>query len=346
MTATLPPLPESGKFRKLPVVIDAYQLPAAGRNFPESFHDWCEQFGFVEWSHGHDETIEIETLEGTMVASPSDWIIKGVAGEFYPCKLEIFAATYEPALSAVAAQAQPAGVQMLIDFATGLVHHIDAGGCPDFLEGHNSRDPDCPVCRAIDAAVPAPIVVQPETKLQFKSSEAGRSYVADFFTRVLGRHDFGRYIKDGLAADFACALAPALQDLIAAKAVSAVQTTLPDLLDVLRTDFEKEANPEVAGGLRRSLRGTYINAPTARDWKWFRLGANTARTHLLSRGNFGTVDCIGIALDLESSAAKVESQTAERAMRVGANALRNIAALQVGGISAPVVPAPTQGAES
>jgi hypothetical protein len=39
-------------------------------------------------------TIAIDTLEGTVVASPGDWVIKGVAGEFYPCKPDIFAATY------------------------------------------------------------------------------------------------------------------------------------------------------------------------------------------------------------------------------------------------------------
>ena len=41
------------------------------------------------------EALEIVTLEGTMYASPGDWIIRGVAGEFYPCKPDIFAATYE-----------------------------------------------------------------------------------------------------------------------------------------------------------------------------------------------------------------------------------------------------------
>ena len=41
--------------------------------------------------------IEIKTLEGTMTASKGDWIIKGVKGEFYPCKPDIFALTYEPA---------------------------------------------------------------------------------------------------------------------------------------------------------------------------------------------------------------------------------------------------------
>jgi len=43
--------------------------------------------------------VVIQTLEGTMQASPGDWIIRGVAGEFYPCKPDIFEATYEAVTS-------------------------------------------------------------------------------------------------------------------------------------------------------------------------------------------------------------------------------------------------------
>jgi hypothetical protein len=43
----------------------------------------------------HRPAIVIDTLEGTVYASLGDWVIKGVAGEFYPCKPDIFAATYE-----------------------------------------------------------------------------------------------------------------------------------------------------------------------------------------------------------------------------------------------------------
>jgi len=57
------------KFRKKPIVIDAYQT---------------------------DVEMEIETLEGTMKASPGDWIITGVNGENYPCKPDIFEKTYDP----------------------------------------------------------------------------------------------------------------------------------------------------------------------------------------------------------------------------------------------------------
>ena len=45
---------------------------------------------------GTDEwTVVIETLEGAMAASPGDWVICGIKGEFYPCKPDIFAATYD-----------------------------------------------------------------------------------------------------------------------------------------------------------------------------------------------------------------------------------------------------------
>src|SRR3990167_9830082 len=64
------------KFRKKPIVVEAVQ--------------W---FG---------EPCSIETLEGTLFVSPGDWIIAGVKGERYPCKPDIFAATYEPAAGAPA----------------------------------------------------------------------------------------------------------------------------------------------------------------------------------------------------------------------------------------------------
>ena len=56
------------KFRKKPVVIEAEQLI---------------------------ERTEIKTLEGVMVGNPGDWLITGVAGERYPCRDDIFRATYE-----------------------------------------------------------------------------------------------------------------------------------------------------------------------------------------------------------------------------------------------------------
>lgn len=85
------------KFRKKPVVIEAEQVP------PSKDLDYLERWGrlaawmqmgkanFVVTGKG----VDIKTLEGTMTADPNDWIIKGVKGEFYPCKPDIFEATYE-----------------------------------------------------------------------------------------------------------------------------------------------------------------------------------------------------------------------------------------------------------
>ena len=80
------------KFRKKPVVIEAQQFD--GTNGVELLA-WI---GGSELSESFtDDAIEIHTLEGTMRADKWDWIIKGVKGEFYPCKPDIFAASYDPA---------------------------------------------------------------------------------------------------------------------------------------------------------------------------------------------------------------------------------------------------------
>jgi len=77
------------KFRKKPVVIEAVQFVAANFNQIEEFVGGDAEF--------RDGELIVATLEGPLRAAPNDWIIKGVKGEFYPCKPDIFAATYEPA---------------------------------------------------------------------------------------------------------------------------------------------------------------------------------------------------------------------------------------------------------
>lgn len=77
------------KFRKKPVVVEAVQhTDRTGRDI-EDFIDRV-----VEWD---GQGYLIPTLEGPMRAKLGDWIIKGVKGEFYPCKPDIFEATYEEA---------------------------------------------------------------------------------------------------------------------------------------------------------------------------------------------------------------------------------------------------------
>jgi hypothetical protein len=79
------------KFRKRPVVIDAVQF-RAGEEPNELAPDVVA--GTVRYTE--DGTVLIKTLEGVMEAQPMDWIIRGVKGELYPCKPDIFAVTYEP----------------------------------------------------------------------------------------------------------------------------------------------------------------------------------------------------------------------------------------------------------
>ena len=87
------------KFRKRPVVIEAVQWN--GKNLHEvieftglhpSANKWTwEEFEEVVKTQG----LKIFALEGKMNADINDWIIKGVKGEFYPCKPDIFESTYE-----------------------------------------------------------------------------------------------------------------------------------------------------------------------------------------------------------------------------------------------------------
>lgn len=78
------------KFRKRPVVIEAIRWDGADSTAGAIFL-WAGEAVMREGS-----ALIIPTLEGSMRARIGDWIIKGVAGEFYPCDPDIFAKTYEP----------------------------------------------------------------------------------------------------------------------------------------------------------------------------------------------------------------------------------------------------------
>ncbi|TCQ82601.1 hypothetical protein EDF68_101992 [Ochrobactrum sp. BH3] len=86
------------KFRKKPVVIEAikYNGTIGTANYILS---WIGDHG-AKAKRAHNTKPEagivINTLEGDMTAVPGDWIIKGIKGEFYPCKPDIFTATYDP----------------------------------------------------------------------------------------------------------------------------------------------------------------------------------------------------------------------------------------------------------
>ena len=97
------------KFRKKPVVIEAFQMTRERRLDNSEWPNWLH----TAWQKGFDEQgavscedcansdgldrLVIRTLEGVMSVGWDDWIIQGVKGELYACKPDIFAATYEPA---------------------------------------------------------------------------------------------------------------------------------------------------------------------------------------------------------------------------------------------------------
>lgn len=80
------------KYKKKPVIIEAIQF----EDTDERIYELSEFMGGVRVNYeDNNPYIPIETLEGTMRASVGDYIIKGVNGEFYPCKPDIFEKTYE-----------------------------------------------------------------------------------------------------------------------------------------------------------------------------------------------------------------------------------------------------------
>jgi hypothetical protein len=82
------------KFRKLPVEIEAVQWTGTNERGQNNIHEIFEALGEFHFSSWTDE-LYIRTLEGEMTAKKGDWIIKGVRGEIYPCKDNVFKLTYE-----------------------------------------------------------------------------------------------------------------------------------------------------------------------------------------------------------------------------------------------------------
>ena len=85
------------KFRKKPVVIEAFQFiaPPKAMPFVPSWYADAIDKGLIFYQGGDSPYLTIETLEGAHRANDGDWIIRGVKGELYPCKPDIFALTYE-----------------------------------------------------------------------------------------------------------------------------------------------------------------------------------------------------------------------------------------------------------
>lgn len=91
-----------GKYRKKPVVIEAFQLNERGLVGEDWFWNAVSENTIITHDfgkyHPSPAWCEIKTLEGTMIAKARDYIIRGVNGEIYPCKSDIFHVSYEAVL--------------------------------------------------------------------------------------------------------------------------------------------------------------------------------------------------------------------------------------------------------
>ena len=90
------------KYRKKPIVIEAFQITAETRNDNRDWPLWLVEAWRKPFSEvgaiyllRFSSLFEINTLEGKLTVSDGDWIIQGVKGELYPCKPDIFEQTYE-----------------------------------------------------------------------------------------------------------------------------------------------------------------------------------------------------------------------------------------------------------
>lgn len=91
------------KFRKKPVTIEAITFDelvefakAQGATSPTGGNPWAFEYAGHPITHENEDCYLIPTLEGTMRFDRGDMLITGVKGEIYPCKADIFAATYDP----------------------------------------------------------------------------------------------------------------------------------------------------------------------------------------------------------------------------------------------------------
>lgn len=83
------------KYRKKPLIIKAVQFCNDSLENMEALQDLGLDPVRISYKD-REPVLKIETLEGEMTASIGDWIIRGINGEFYPCKDDVFQKTYEP----------------------------------------------------------------------------------------------------------------------------------------------------------------------------------------------------------------------------------------------------------
>ena len=130
------------RYRKKPVVIEAMQFVNETK---DQVYNWVVCTTAAGFGLHGEPVLKIQTLEGVMTASLGDYVIKGVKGEFYPCKPDIFEATYEEVEEAEVGQ---------IKVVFQAIHGIDPS--PEIAElrkFEQDRTKGCPVCGAAEKKV-------------------------------------------------------------------------------------------------------------------------------------------------------------------------------------------------
>jgi hypothetical protein len=151
-TTTPGPMPEARRFRKKPVVIEAMQLIDDLRNHT-AIATWITLNGGDVDVPFAEPCLYILTLEGRMRAGIGDWIIKGVANEFYPCKDAIFRETYEAAGNDAASVPLPAWADLSeLDKGAALLFlsKRENEGTEYAIENYPARYFDHPALTALD----------------------------------------------------------------------------------------------------------------------------------------------------------------------------------------------------
>lgn len=162
---------ESAKFKKRPVIVNAIQFTN------ESLEACCKFVGTSDLLGASPEHIEIKTLEGSLSAKIGDYIVRGIKGEHYPVKPDIFAATYELQFESAEPEIAQSNRQRLLEIHDwNAVKSVKFWICPhdpNSMCGKPIGQYHCPVCGAMVVACceHPPMVLINEYHLEYDGEE-------------------------------------------------------------------------------------------------------------------------------------------------------------------------------
>lgn len=178
------------RFTKKPVTITAIQW--TGDNLKEvldftgkhpKWGEWFSDFAaYAARVKSDGNVFKILTLEGTMKALPGDWIIRGVNGEHYPCKPDIFSATYSPA--DIAAEQVREAREAILDAIAGIPHPDDLGEAEGLEKAYRA------------AEVAANMSAESVRSIKVKGNEAYERGLTDALAIAKAEHDQWRFGQD------------------------------------------------------------------------------------------------------------------------------------------------------